>query len=255
MMYPLAEIRSAVIDCQQMAHLEEVPMRVVRVPLLIGYLIAVTMICSAPRLVQAQSLQELFAGGSVTVGDKQFRDWSLTFQSATGTLPDYSQVRVAAINDNPLNGGLKFTGFNQLATSGTNVLTVEFEYTVTTANASPLINGNTLTLDSYSFGGAGGNILISGDVASASADDLGNTIAEADQSSGLFNTTSSISFSPQSSVRVSNALTLGGDNAGDTVDLSMFSQRFSQVPEPSGSVLVICGTLILAIRRRTSQAT
>jgi hypothetical protein len=188
------------------------------------------------------------------VGDKRFHDFTLSFQDSTsGQLPSYDQVIVSSLNDDPLNPGLRFTSNGQFSTIGTNLLSVEFGYSVSTLTASPLINGNTLTLDSHSFGSTGGNILISEDVADAVGGDLGNKIVEADQSNGLFDLMESISFAPQSSVRIVNAMTIGGDNPGDTVDLSIFSQRFSQVPEPAGLALAVTGLFVLAARRKPKR--
>jgi hypothetical protein len=98
----------------------------------ITFLINVLILLVTASGTQAASLQDLFAGDSITVGDKVFDDWSLLGQTdpVTGSI-DLSLIDVTGINSDPLNPGLLFTANNQLSVNGTDFLDLNFGFSVT----------------------------------------------------------------------------------------------------------------------------
>lgn len=178
---------------------------------------------------QAVTLAALFDGGSITVFDKVFDNWE---PIDLGNV-DVTQIDVTPLADDHLNPGLKYTVMNDaLKVSDTNSLTLIFEYNVSTTSGLPLIKDNSLALTEFSFMGTGGLLAISESVNDAAGNDLGSKLVFFDNSSGVENLTDSLDFDPQSSLLISKNIFVGGDNIGDMVNLTMFEQRFSQVPEP-----------------------
>lgn len=198
----------------------------------------------------AETLRELLDGGSLTVLDKRFSDWSLIFQDGTVT-PDLSQIQVVGLAGDPLNPGLLFQGNGQLVVSDFGFLTLEFQYTISTTTGAATIKDNSLDLDAYELSGEGGNLLITEDLVGQGGVDLGNKLVEVD-SEGTTVVSDMLNFSPQSEIVVKTGLTLEGDAPGDLVRIVEFSQRFSQIPEPM-SLATFAGLAsigLLAARRR-----
>jgi hypothetical protein len=69
--------------------------------------------------------------------------------------------------------------------------------------------------------------------------------------SGAPNLFDSAEFAPQSFIHVRKTIEILGPNINDGVMLTMFEQRFSQVPEPSTAALALSAALIwCALQRR-----
>jgi hypothetical protein len=206
----------------------------------------------------AAILQDLIDGASLTVGDKLFSDWTTPVVDIVdfggGTVaPDFSQVEVLPLDDDPLNLGLKFNANGQFVVLGLDVLTVNFlGFRVSTLDGSARITDNSLSIeDGFSFPGDGGGLNIFEFVADAGGGDLGVKDVFADNEFDAFKLTDSADFAPQSEVFVAKVIVVFGTSDTSNVSLDMFTQRFSlaprdgQIPEPL-SVAVWCALAAMA---------
>jgi hypothetical protein len=175
---------------------------------------------------QAATLADLFSGQSLVVGDKVFTGWTL---GQNPNLVNLSQIDVTTLTDQPLNPGIKYTVTGDaLKVSDTNKIDLSFNYTVSTTSAQTLIKDNSLALTGYSFMGNGGLIAIG-----ESLGPLGSKLVYFDNKNDDQQLTDLVNFpQPQFSLPVSTTIQVNGDFAGDMANVTMFEQRFSQVPEP-----------------------
>ena len=67
----------------------------------------------------------------------------------------------------------------------------------------------------------------------------------------VFDLFDSAQFAPQSQLIVEKAIFLSGDGPIDTVSLDRFTQRFSQIPEPSGLMLLGIGLAGFGLYKKT----
>ncbi len=106
---------------------------------------------STPAL--ATPLSDLIGGNSLTVGDKEFVNWSLG-SNVDGF--DLSEIYVTGNNTDPLNPGIIYDTSNALSVSGDNEDTyLNFSFDVQTTSGLALIKDNSLEITSYSFSGNG----------------------------------------------------------------------------------------------------
>lgn len=186
----------------------------------------------APAQAATVTLQELFDGATLQVGDKLFANWLLF---ADPGLIDYSKVTVTGLNDDPNNPGLLYDFGDQISGSGVNVSAgLAFAFVVGVVNGHQLIEDTSLKLKDFTVTGdgsvfavavpldIGGSGALSGPVVVGS--DANTTIPYAD-----------VKFPPQQAIGVSNAATAQTDQNGGTFALKTYEQRFSQTPIPEGS--------------------
>lgn len=189
------------------------------------------------------TLAELAGGGGVQVDNTLFSNWSLIDAS---TLPvDPAQIIVTPLNDRPLDPGLRYTTANGLTTSGFDLIDLALGFTVSTTDGSARIKDNLLELTGFSFGAAnaGGFISFVENIRNGFGISLGDKVVFADNLSGVMNLFDSALFTPQPLLGIQTSIILGGDSNADTVSLTSFEQRFSQIPEPSSLLLVSLGLL------------
>ena len=208
--------------------------------------------------VRAQDLTllDLFQGETITAGDKVFSNWQLDDftlgPTAAGSLDD---IFVTPLEDEPLNPGVKFNIPNGLNT-GDSFVVLEFFFDVSTASGEALIKDNSLWLNGFTFvpGSTGGVINFFEAISDAAGAPLGSKFVQAlpgdTPDSGDPDHFDSAEFAPQSLVHVFKQIEL----VGDGVILTMFEQRFSQVPEPSSLVLLTFG-LVASLSRRPRRST
>ncbi len=210
--------------------------------------IVLALLSLAPSAARAAVLSDLFQGGSMTVDDKVFRNWTLLdLKVQNGGVADVSQIDVAGLAGDPLNPGLQFNA--PLGTLGTpfghigpSSVLLRFGFTVETINGDPLIKDNSLWLTDFLFdSGPNAIIRIGETITDANGLSLGTKSVFAVPSdtpgSGNPNHFDSANFAPQSFIYVEKTINIDGPGDNDGAFLLQFEQRFSQVPEPATLVL------------------
>lgn len=211
--------------------------------------------------VNATSLQTLFDGDDITVGDKLFFNWTLINLVSTDPSldPDFDLIEVTGLNDQPLNPGLHFDVNGQLVATDLNFVDLTFGFSVATLSGKPLIKDNSLEItehlfDPFNFGGL---ITIVENIFDPAGATLGEKWVYADYLFGEFQLFDSADFNTQSLIHVEKNIFVGGDFDFDYVSLDSFEQRFSQVPEPTTMLLFgtgIVGVVGAARRKKKYQA-
>jgi len=201
----------------------------------------------------AVPLSDLLDGGTITVGDKIFFDWTLNSLVATDPtlVPDLSRIEVLPLSDQPANPGLRFEANAQLQVVDDNFLDLDFSFRVLTLRPGLLIHDNSLELSEFEFGGDGGVIAIVENVFNQSGGELARTFVQADNLFGIFELFDDATFPLQSALLVDKDIFLAGDFFGDIVRLDALEQRFSQVPTPWTLVLLILGLAAATLHRNT----
>lgn len=202
--------------------------------------------------VGATPLSLLFAGGSLTVGDKLFDNWGLRGQ---GLIDTTGQVDLSQINVTGSVSGsdvvLRFDTNGQLSLTGDNLIDLYFGYRVSVLPGSGMaISGVAFDFLQGSWSGDG---LHAGteDIFDVMSNPLGSIDLEA--STQLFQVTGSVAFNPVSEIFVQKNILLNGFALGDGSRLDSFSQTFtqSQVPVPSTAwLLLAAGVGWFEVRRR-----
>lgn len=215
----------------------------------------------APTVSRAVPLADLFQGQTITADDKLFRDWTLVdVQTTNGGVANFAQVDVTPLVDDPLNPGVKFNApvgalGTPFAHQGPASVTAVFSFNVQTTNGLPLIKDNSLLLNGWIFdANVDASIQVSEEIFDASGNKLGDkrTIARPSDPPGS-SKLDVANFSPQSFVHVVKRIDIQGPGSNDGAFLTMFEQRFSQVPEPAtlllGVLLALAGVTLAARRR------
>jgi hypothetical protein len=179
------------------------------------------------RVTLAVSLQELIDGATLTVGNSRFVDWQLDSIDATGTPPDLAQIVVTPLAADLSNPGLEFAGNNQLVTSGMNSINLALGYRIERTGGGSF-SAHTLEIAGITFGGPGGISYISDELATISGEDVGIAVALANKVTETFELVGTTNIAPKSVLRVTTNIALAGFGESDAINLSKFTQRFSQ---------------------------
>lgn len=213
--------------------------------------------CSQANL--SCTLQELAAGGSITIGAERFHNWRL--DDASTQAVDVSAVVVTALDDLPGQPGLRFVANGQLRTTGFDLIDLDIRFDVLAIDGLTVLTGHSLRLDQLAFGVAnqGGFIGVSEDAFSAGGIALlGELFVFADHASLAQALFDSAAWAEQASMLVATNILLTGDDPGDTTRLESFTQRFTQrsaqVPEPATLLLLAIGLAALQHSRQRVQA-
>jgi Dockerin type I domain len=181
------------------------------------------------RLAAGATLEELFRGESIIVGNSQFSDWELiSLDSTAAVSPDLSQIAVVPLADDASNPGLQFVPNGQLSISGINSIDFLFKFHVHALTGSEAITNHALALTGISFDGNGGLANISADAMDDLGADLGPTLVIADKESKFTQSFDASGFAPQLGVFVVTEVFINGLSAADAINLASFSQSFSQ---------------------------
>jgi hypothetical protein len=192
------------------------------------------------------TLQELASGGSIRVNDKLFDNWFVDDSSTVSI--DLSGIAVAALDDQPGNPGLQYIANGNLSTVGLDLIDLDLRFNVTAT--AGLMAGASLRIDQFAFGGSniGGLIGISEDIFAANGIDLLGEqsvfVENFSLSMALFD---SIAFPLNASIVVATNIIVAGDANADVVSLDRFTQRFSQIPEPSTILLLTIGLAVIGL--------
>jgi hypothetical protein len=195
------------------------------------------------------TMAELLAGGTITVDDKLFRDWTLELSLGA----DLDLITVSGLDDQPFNPGLQFSGNDGLTVVGAGEIDLAWNFTVDVLRPHRKIHDNELALVAFGFSGEGGRILIRDSKFSRRLLFLGETQVEADNLFQQFDLFDSVVFAPQTRLIVEKEIRIEGDFLDETVVLDTFVDRFSQIPAPATLVLVALGLVGLGVMRRRAR--
>jgi hypothetical protein len=219
-------------------------------PLLMGLL----FLLAIPSLAHATTLQDLFNGATLDVGSVRFDSWSLlSVDALVPPNPDFAQIDVLPIDDDPLNPGLEFVANGQLSTNDLDSIDLLFSFRVSSLSGDRF-GGHNLTLTDHDFGGTSGIIFISSELTDGGGDPLASSLVIADKGSDFFLLSAGSGFASQAELDVTLDVFVTGFSSADSVSLISFTQRFSLVPEPTTFVLLLaaCG-LAERLFKRTSR--
>jgi hypothetical protein len=205
-------------------------------------------------------------GATITANDKVFSNFQIVSSTTTGGgVVNINQIQVVPLVNNPLNPGLKFSApVGALGTPfghvGPATALLTFAFDVQTTNGLPLIKDNSLLLNGFTFdAGPLALIRISEQVQNAAGGPLGSkqvrAVSSEQPNSGNPNHFDTADFAPTAFVHVIKSIEILGPGDNDGAFLTMFEQRFSQVPEPSSLALLLSCAACIALqkRRRTGR--
>lgn len=229
-----------------------------------GLVAVVSWLLTPPAVVYGVTLQELLNGQTITADDKLFRDWTLIeVLPVNGGFANLGLVDVTPLVDDPLNPGIKFTApVDGIGTpfghTGPSSVALTFSFNVSTTNGLPLIKDNSLSVNDWLFDSSQqASITISENVFDAAGVTLGDKLVTAlpgETPPDLGNPShfDTATFVPQSFLHVVKRINVQGPGDNDGARLLMFEQRFSQVSEPSGGLVLVggAGVFLVQLRRR-----
>ena len=234
-------------------------------------LTALVWLLTTLSTAQAIPLSNLFTGGALTIGDKQFDQFTLNFSGTSdGHVINTSNIDVTTLGPvglNPLDPGpgLRFTVLNnELKVTGDGVFAyadLQFGFRVSALDPGFRIKDNSMlsgTNMNYNADGKNdlGSYIIETIGTMPGLNDLATINVEASILDDILtmNPSSSATFAPQSAIWVTKNILVWSRDTSDFADLSFFDQRFSQtraVPEPGLLALLgIAGLAAYLTRRR-----
>ncbi|QDT73513.1 PEP-CTERM sorting domain-containing protein [Lacipirellula limnantheis] len=179
--------------------------------------------------LHAASLQTLFGGSLLTVGNCRFDNWQLLSGSnTTGATLDYSLMSMNILASDMSNPGLQFASGGQLVVAGVNAIDLSFRFQVHAVGAVNSFAAHSLNMTGVSFSGPGGIAYISQEVTTMGGVDLGPALALADNVADVFEFNDSQTISPHLNLTVTMNVFLTGLEGADVIDLNAFTQRFAQ---------------------------
>lgn len=219
---------------------------------------------------QAIPLTDLFAGASLTVGDKLFDQWTLVLaDTSDGHVVNTNNIDVSTlgpVGPDPLDPGpgLRFDVLNdELRVSGDGIFAyvdLQFGFRVQALDPglrikdNSLVSGSSLSRTADGTNDLGTYILETIGTAPGLSD-LGTKDVEASVLDDVvtIDPSDSAAFFPQSAIWVTKNILVWSQDTSDTAALNVFEQRFSQtraVPEPGTLALWGLAVLIGYLTRR-----
>lgn len=178
---------------------------------------------------RAASLQTLFGGSFLTVGNCRFDNWQLLSGSnSTGAALDYSLMSLNVLANDLSNPGLQFASGGQLTVTGVNAIDLSFKFQVHATGASSSFAAHSLNMTGVTFSGPGGIAYISQEIVSINGADLGPVVTLADNVADDFKFSDSRSIAPHLNLTVTINIFATGLEATDSINFTAFTQRFAQ---------------------------
>lgn len=194
-------------------------------PIIGAYLSVVATFAHAAPTV---TLQQLFAGESIAIGNAQFTNWELVSLDATAApVPDLSRILVSPSVD-AFGPGLDFVANGQLAVTGINSLDIAFKYQLRSLDPARPFNSQTLELTGTAITAGGGLTFVTDEVSTSSGTDLASLLAIDDQTSGFQQEFDLANFAPSESVSVVTNIFVSGVSESSSVRLFSLNQSFIQ---------------------------
>jgi hypothetical protein len=182
-----------------------------------------------PTTASAATLQGLFGGATLTVGNARFDNWQLLSADHTsGAAFDFSLMSMSAIGSDPSNPGLQFGSGGQLAVNGINAADLTFRYQVHAIGASNSFAAHSLNMTGVTFAGPGGIATISQEVTTIDGVDLGPAVTLADNVADVFEFADAQAIAPHLNLQVTVNVFVTGLVAADAINFTAFTQRFAQ---------------------------
>jgi PEP-CTERM motif len=203
-------------------------------------------------------------GATITANDKLFSNFQIVSSTTTGGgIVNLDQIQVVPLVNDPLNPGLRFNApIGALGTpfghAGPATASLTFAFDVQTTSGLPLIKDNSLLLNGFTIdAGPLALIRISEQVQNATGGALGFKqvlgVSGEQPNSGNPNHFDTTDFVPTAFVHVIKSIEILGPGDNDGAFLTMFEQRFSQVPEPSSLALLMTCAACIARRGRATH--
>ncbi|BBO31942.1 hypothetical protein [Lacipirellula parvula] len=190
---------------------------------------AYAVTASCPAAATAATLQALFGGVTLTVGNARFDNWQLLSADHTsGAAFDFSLMSMSAIGSDPSNPGLQFASGGQLAVTGINAADLTFRFQVHAIGASNSFAAHSLNMTGVTFSGPGGIATISQEVTTIGGVDLGPAVTLADNVADVFEFADTQAIAPHLNLQVTVNVFVTGLVAADAINFTAFTQRFAQ---------------------------
>lgn len=195
----------------------------------------------------ACTLQELLSGGTITIDDKNFTNW--TFSDSSFISVEASGINVVALDDQALNPGLEFQ-FGLSSRGSLFDFVVGFQ--VATADGTARIKDNSLELTQFTREEPA-KLQVFETITEPGGTEIASKFVGGEQFVGPLTLFDSATFTPQSVISVEKRIILEG-GIGGTAGLGRIEQRFSQIsiPEPTTLALMSLGLAGIGYRRHRS---
>ena len=213
---------------------------------------------------QPVTLDDLFGGGSLLVGDKLFSDWELV-ENQSKTASDPLTTTVEGFVASATLVGLRFNGVinDSLVATGNELISFTFRFKVRSLDDLAPIKDVGLELTDFTSH----DVL---DISEFVFEEGGNPFLDSFGFTSVnpLKTSDGDEFSPRETIEVQKSIVLGGgfkfDENGDPVvdeegnlvgatsSITSFEQTFSQVPEPGTLGLLALGAIAISLCGRSA---
>jgi len=207
--------------------------------------------CSGGSFGADCGLDELIAGGSVSVNETLFANWSLSLFD--GRPLDASAIRVDPI-DNLHNPGFTLTDTARTLRAADGDFSLnDLVFTVSVTGGPLRIYGNSLAVrfgsmsnpGAFTYADAAENVFDAGASLLSNLDLFCQTAACAN--GGSFD---AASFPLQTDLLVFAGINIASESVGDAAQIDSITMRFAQIPEPGILALLGLGIGGMVVRRR-----